>query len=291
MNNSTKMDFQLSNSGWNFLRVTLNWAYDGAVMSQYLKQSHYVEGQSAFLIRNGALKVTTDKGTVDAGEGQWVFPKEGVRILEFSPGTTILSMNFNLSWAGEYSMFSWDVAGVCDADQVPELECRARELISLLEDRYGIRNTTLLTHKMGLRDHFLIRQHFYNWLLVYLDWVEESGRLMEHLEKVDPRLLRIVRYLDGMSWHDSFRESDIAEKAGLSVSQSHRIFLNRFGCTPREYREGRRLEQALVKLQNTCEPMKKIAYELGFSSQSHFSSWLRKKTNCSPKELRDGTRV
>lgn len=272
---------------WSQLRVVLDWAYEGEVLPGNLKQDRYASGQSAYLIRKGKLLVRTEKGSVEAGPGKWIFPREGVRLLLFEPGTELLSIRFHLSWPGEYSIFSWDIAMCWDSREAPELEKHAVELIRLITGRYTDPRTHLQRVRIDFSEHLQIQRQFLDWLALYIKELEARHVTPTRLGQIDTRALDAGRILDRFPWNQPFREGDLAQAVNLSVSQVNRIFRKHYGCTPREYRESRRLELAVSRLQVTTDGIKEIAYDLGFYSPSHFSVWLRRKIRCSPSQLRE----
>lgn len=272
---------------WSQLRVVLDWAYEGTVLPQNLKQNRHASGHSAYLIRKGRLLVRTERGTIKAGAGQWVFPRDGGRLLLFESGTELLSIRFHLSWPGEYSIFNWDVAMSWDQSETPELEEYAQRLVSLIAGKYGDPRTELQRVKIDFGEHLQIQLMFLEWLSLYIKALEERHVTPERLGQIDTRALDAGRIMDRLPWNQPFRESDLAEAVSLSVSQVNRIFRKHYGCTPREYRESRRLELAVSRLQATSDGVKEIAYDLGFHSPSHFSVWLRRKIQLTPSQLRE----
>ena len=56
--------------------------------------------------------------------------------------------------------------------------------------------------------------------------------------------------------------------------------------SPHQYLLRRRIERALQMLKETQVSLAGVAYELGFSSQGHFSTMFRKAAGVSPSEYR-----
>ena len=92
----------------------------------------------------------------------------------------------------------------------------------------------------------------------------------------------------------NFREppSLAALAAALSVSprQLQRDFADCTGLTPRRYLNIMRLSEANALLADTRLPVATIAAELGYVSQTHFSTAFRQVYQCSPRELRAALR-
>ena len=88
----------------------------------------------------------------------------------------------------------------------------------------------------------------------------------------------------------AFEERPLATEVGLSVSQLNRLFVRQFGFSSLGYFERRRKEQALAALQGSAHTIKEIAFELGFSSLSHFSAWVTQQFGMAPSLVRERTR-
>ena len=78
----------------------------------------------------------------------------------------------------------------------------------------------------------------------------------------------------------------LAKKIGRSEAQMLRIFRREFGTSPIAFVLERKLEQAMVLLQDTELSVKEIAAKLGFSDEFYFSRMFRKKCGHSPREFR-----
>lgn len=69
------------------------------------------------------------------------------------------------------------------------------------------------------------------------------------------------------------------ELSGLTGRSLNYAFQSRFNCSPQEWQRNYLLDQANMRLKTTIVPtsIKKIAYELGFSSSSSFSSYYKRR--------------
>jgi AraC-like DNA-binding protein len=85
---------------------------------------------------------------------------------------------------------------------------------------------------------------------------------------------------------DRVTVDDIAKRAHLSVSHLQREFQRIFGMTPSDYLLRVRLLMARRRLEQTNEPIGKLALDCGFYDQSHFTRAFRRATGLRPLDYR-----
>lgn len=94
--------------------------------------------------------------------------------------------------------------------------------------------------------------------------------------------------------NEHFRENlslqDIADYASLSPYYFTRVFTAETGFTPHQYLIATRISFAKYLLQSGEMPVKEIAFNSGFSSESAFCSTFRKREKVTPGEYRAGIR-
>jgi AraC-like DNA-binding protein len=77
-----------------------------------------------------------------------------------------------------------------------------------------------------------------------------------------------------------------AEQMGLAPWTVSRNFRKVFGVSPEAFRARARTRQAWKRIQNTQEPLAKIAVHLGFADQPHMTRSVRQLTGSSPQMWR-----
>ena len=82
----------------------------------------------------------------------------------------------------------------------------------------------------------------------------------------------------------------LADLTGMSMSVFHRRFKQSLGVTPHRYIQDVRLEKAKQDLMQPDRSLAEIAYDCGFSSQSHFTTVFGKRIGMSPGKYRAGLR-
>ena len=107
----------------------------------------------------------------------------------------------------------------------------------------------------------------------------ESGGLPRY------KLRHAVEYINDNIGEDiSFR--DIAEHLKMSAYHFARMFKQTTGFTPLQFVLEQKIERSKQLLQQKEMTLTDVAYQLGFSSQSHFTSHFRRLTGTTPKHFR-----
>jgi AraC family transcriptional regulator len=82
----------------------------------------------------------------------------------------------------------------------------------------------------------------------------------------------------------------IAESVGLSQFHFARAFKLTTNITPQRYLTERRVERAKQLLSESDLPLVEISAQVGFKSQSHFTTLFRRFTGTTPKTWRESRR-
>lgn len=271
---------------WNLVHAEFDWIYEGAVAPQYRESTIQHPGQSVFLVREGSVLIQTEKGSMRAGAGQWILPRQGNRLEKFYNDARIVSIHFQLHWPGGQPLFAWDCAAKFHSAAHPKLERLSMRLLRHVLRRFPEAREGLPESEASLSDHFLLRHYFAAWLHLFLETLLSEGYSPTRMAQIDPRLLLTVQTLDRLPLTSVFKEEPLARQVKLSISQLDRLFVGHFGTTPRRYFEQRKLQEAKARVRY-AESMKLVAFELGFSSLQHFSGWFKNNTGYSPTQFQN----
>ena len=124
-------------------------------------------------------------------------------------------------------------------------------------------------------------------LFYYLQRDSQNNR--NCLEQDGPGRYRFIREVLEYI-HQNFQKpltlANMAAVAGYSPNYFHNVFRRVMGITPQEYLMEQRLQRAKWLLVHTENALSQIAYECGFSSQSHLCSRFKRSVFCTPGEYR-----
>lgn len=100
---------------------------------------------------------------------------------------------------------------------------------------------------------------------------------------------RVQRVIDHIATHlgDELRLTDLAAVARLSPNYFGGVFRKATGVSLHRYVIVRRIERACELLSETEESVTAIAFEVGFSSHSHFATMFRRQVGMTPSAFRE----
>ena len=120
-------------------------------------------------------------------------------------------------------------------------------------------------------------------------WLEapSSPAKRSHLRGgLSPAALRRVQLFVEANLARAIHLHDLAARAALSPYHFARAFKTSAGMTPRTFVEHRRIEQAKRLLTGSTQSLAQVAVEVGFGTQSRFTSTFKRSTGFTPGEYR-----
>lgn len=280
---------QLPLREWAYIHTQLHWIYDHEVPIQHRNRpvDRHHEGNSAWFLRRGKVVVESDSGRrLRAGPGQWLFvPTEKIH-QRFSSDAHILSLHFLCQWPSGENILSRSEGLVLDGSSNPSLERRATQLERLVRRNLPDAETHYASlfsdYEVFLSFHTL----FLQWLALWFKTHKEHGIGLSRLSADDDRLLRAVRCINTAPLDSPLPYEALRKVSGLGDAHLNRLLVAEYGLTLRKIWDKRRLSFAKSCLETTRMPVKEVAYNLGFRSDSHFMRWFKERTDKRPKEYR-----
>ena len=112
--------------------------------------------------------------------------------------------------------------------------------------------------------------------------------LSEKQLRDNQRMKLMLQYIEA-HLADAIEITDIAETAGISVSECLRCFKHSIGTTPIQYVKQLRIQKAAELLTYTTLSITEVAIGCGFQEMSYFSKTFRQTHGCTPTEFRART--
>lgn len=279
-----KTSFLMNVEDFSLLQPRLVWCYEGEVFATDRFKVASERHLHAWWILKGHVILRRGAKTWKAGPGEWFMGGPQPRHQQFSKEARILSINFKLEWPSGDSLM--EDAVVVAGSSFPELARTARPLVRFVSNHFPGVRIHLWKKPTDLISFFELQHLFSRWILAYLKTMQASGILPSRMSGMDSRVLSALRLLIRHPWPAPFREKALAKEVGLSSGHLDRLFVQQLGCTPREYLQKQRLESSRALLSDSGTAIKKIAYDLGFSSPGHFSCWFRNASGKTPLQFR-----
>ena len=156
-------------------------------------------------------------------------------------------------------------------------------------EAYGRLFESLITHLFD--DGYDPESDFFNARLLELFYYirRDSQNNLNCPESFDKNRNRFIPQAMGFIRENYAKQitlTDLAERAGYSPNYFHHVFSSVMGKTPQEYLTEERIRNAKLLLVQTDKTLSEIAYECGFSSQSHFNRQFKKLTFSTPGQYR-----
>lgn len=116
---------------------------------------------------------------------------------------------------------------------------------------------------------------------------ELVGNKQDQLREQHPAWTKTVRNYLYDNWNATINLDELANLSGLhpvTLSKNFRLY---FHCNLSEYRRRIKIERSLSLLKNSKASLTDIAYECGFSDQSHFIRVFKEVTSFLPHQYRN----
>ncbi|MHC4886239.1 MAG: AraC family transcriptional regulator [Planctomycetota bacterium] len=107
----------------------------------------------------------------------------------------------------------------------------------------------------------------------------------EELAELPASLREVLQSIDD-NLHRGFSVEDVARALKRSTSQTRRLFARWLDCSPVEYINRRRVEQARRLLSTTRMPVARVAVSVGLDDPFYFSRLFKRHTGLSPLAYR-----
>ncbi len=269
----------------DLMHCRLKWAYQRPLPDSTATHPYVNSPIAAWYVRRGRLTLIYDDDTrEECLPGEWIFPRYARGIQQYSDELEILSIRFDAAWPHGESLFPRSrTIRIPEAD-APGLLAAAEALVQTVR-RDVEQGMSWMMHG-DLDAYWRVQEHFYRWLIAWYRALLDHGVPLNRPDAIDPKVRQALEWLNAQSPDTEIRETALAGRVGLSVSQLNRLFTLHTGATPMAHWQRRRLEIACNLLLGGLESIKSIAFQLGFSTPEYFTTWFRKQQGTPPSAYR-----
>ena len=272
---------------WRSLITQVDFVYEAPIAPASMRLDIDLRHQQrAWRLLAGTVTVRSPSGTLRATAGDWLITPNERAVVVFSADTTLRSIAWQCHWPDGRPLFRESAGMVLPASSVPRFDLISRQLLKAVRRGPWQHGIDHLRQPADLIETWKIQTAELAWLSVWSQSVLAQGRTFARTHVDDVRLEAAVRIMDASALNEPWPAQRLREATGLSASQIDRLWLEHFQLTPRRYHDGRRLHRARQLLLGTSEPVKAIAFALGFRQASHFSQWFSQAIGRSPAAFR-----
>jgi len=224
------------------------------------------------------------QGRVGTPEGDRAI--EPGRLVLFAPGTP---QDYGLLPAAKHWELLWahflPPAGWAELLLWPEWSPGLKTLFISDRKRRGL-VIAALKRACELSARRLQRRQDFAWNALHeaLLWCDVHNPHSEE-SRLDPRVRRALDFITGDVRHP-FTLAELARIAGLSPTRMIALFHTQLGQTPRQFWEGRRIEQARRLLERTQLSVAEIAEAVGYTDPFYFSTRFKVVVGSAPRAYR-----
>ncbi len=269
---------------WGQLHTSIQWVYRGKVSEDGRGRFTGNCGVAAWYFLRGTGLVRDDGGATQARRGDWLFPAMGPHERDFSRDAEILSLRFYMEWPDGQPLYSLDRSILLNGAKYPELLRTARALERAAHEgtQKNCAGPEFLLERLDFPEYAEIGSALLKWsrAMARAFAQEEIAPSLERFE--DERVVRALRVLDGWPLREAFSLGQLVEITGISRAQLDRLFRTKLGQTPHHYFDRRRLRHAERSIQRPDQPIKEVAFDVGFRHVSSFSAWFKQNTGVNP---------
>ena len=271
---------------WMTLRMQLLWAYERCMERKAVPDVGNYGFQSALFIRDGWIEAgASEAGARRAEAGEWLILEQGRRWQRFSPDCQLLSIGFRFQLPTGEAVYDNGLPLLVEGRMSADLLLRAAEVLHEMDRRIGL-GYFPYDRMVGLRDYLSVQNVFRGFLMELAEVFSAAKCTAHRLNEKNPHVSKAFSEMEKIPAGARRTAGQLAERVGISLPHLDRLMVADTGATVHEQMERRRLATAEDALQSHAVSLKAIAFQLGFSSPSHFSSWFKKHRGVSPGKFR-----
>ncbi|WP_128330098.1 AraC family transcriptional regulator [Apibacter sp. HY039] len=215
----------------------------------------------SFVLRGGCLEKKKNTYSRNPGKTIYYDPGEHHQICEMADESIHVNIDFENHFFSEDLTFE-DIRMTCNSD--PSLSLTLIKLYHELyvQDNLSAAGIELLILSIFYKNHQILNlKNKPEWIYEIKDYLHDTWDKPLCLETI----------------------SDLFSVHKVTVSK---YFTHYFGCTPSEYLRILKIQKATSLIIHTSQSLTDIAFECGFSDQSHFVRTFKSYTGFIPKKFR-----
>ncbi len=270
---------------WLTTRMQLLWVYERDLAGQDLQESNY-DLHSVIQVRSGWMEAGRSRQTMIRVEpGGWLILHQGTRCQHFSKSCRVFSAGFRFQLPTGEPVFDQGLPLRIPANTEPALDLASARLKKATAKSVGL-GYSAGDRIVKMADYLIWQQSFQNFMGVIADIMQRHQIPARSMSALHPAVVTVLQQIENPTQRQGLSPTELAAQLGLSSTHLDRLMVKETGHTIHRHLELRRMRLAQDALRNAALSLKEIAYQLGFSSPSHFHAWFKKKHGITPGQVR-----
>ncbi len=276
----------LSPEAWSSLRHEWLWVYRGPVPVTGQWSGDITVPPGVFFVERGEAKIHAEDREIVVTSGQAFFSKPGLRRQWFAPGTRLLSVGFRGTWPDGAPLLNSGLNLVLDSPVLHKATLRL--FCQIHPGRRVVTYREAILPKARPAEGWAVHDGaFLAWLAIALECLHNAGVVPEPRADRSRRLIdRLLVWINSLPLEQA--TPSLPPEFSLGPRRSDQLLRQHLGLGLRELWERRRLTTARELVLAGTDPLKSVAFRLGFRHASHFTAWFRRHTGQSPSACRAG---
>ncbi len=248
----------------------------------------YVKDCRLFYIISGSGKISVQENELLLAKNTLFYCRGGIDYtIDTEDHLHLYSLNFDLSQSQRKFVIPFIPQDLCKTNQPSPIDfCNIKDS-SFLNSFFILNNGTEFKNSIAS----IVKEYSDQRIYFRENCSTELKKLLIDLHKKNfenqnnsvDTVNKIIEYIN-LNFTKDIKNSDLAEIAGYHEYYLNRLFIRHTGASMHKYILNLRLNEGKRLLLNTKLSISEIASQIGFNSNTHFSTYFKKETKISPSE-------
>ena len=268
---------------WRLVRHEWLWVYRGRVPKVEQWSTDIPVPNGVFFVEEGEGRIQADGREIIIPKGHVFFTAPGSRRQWFAQGTKLLSVGFRSLWPDGTPLLQAGMNIALPQRRVAALHAATLALFKTVHPakRSVTYHQAIVPQPRDIRGWIKHEAAFQHWLVTFAETLTKLG--IESGTRADRQRRRVDQLRAWLNERPLSETSPtLPPSFDLGARRADQLLQQQLGMSLKTFLERRRLQAASERIQAGTEPLKEIAFALGFRHASHFTAWFRRHTGVPP---------
>ncbi len=220
----------------------------------------YITGGDGIFVLNGAEHRIKRYDMIIVQKGDRYSIKSG------TDGISYITTAFEIIPANAFKLFG--IPNLLNIEKFPLIENRIFDILKIWQERYSL---YVPKARIELERTFIEIINICTQFKLGVNWGDRIFPAIEHINR---------------NYDNKITIEELAQLCCMSVTHFRRVFKEKIGITPMQFRENIRIYWAKELIESQQLSLNEISEQLGFSDIYHFSRTFKKETGVSPSKYK-----